>query len=281
MADILIPHPQDFDEKLKHMIAWGKAHLHVVADFDRTLTKAFVNGEKRFSLITVIENKGLLWPEFSTQSKANFDTYYPIEMDPNIILEEKKKAMIARWNAQFKLIIASWISKKIIKNIIDTESIDFRDWYEVFFDLLHKNAIPLVIISATGLWYECISYSLERVKKLFENIYIIANAFVRDDQGNATGVKEPIIHSFNKDETIVHDLPIYVKIKERKNVLLLGDSPGDVHMADGFDYEHILKIWFLNSDTPENRKLFQERFDLIILGDGSMDEVNKVLEKIV
>jgi hypothetical protein len=64
-------------------------------------------------------------------------------------------------------------------------------------------------------------------------------------------------------------------------VLLLGDSPGDVHMADGFEYENILKIWFLNTDTPENRILFQEKYDVVILNDGDMKYINKLLKKII
>jgi hypothetical protein len=62
---------------------------------------------------------------------------------------------------------------------------------------------------------------------------------------------------------------------------LLGDWLWDAHMADGFDYENIIKIWFLNNDTPENREQFQKTFDLIILDDGPMDEVNSLLAKIV
>jgi hypothetical protein len=52
-------------------------------------------------------------------------------------------------------------------------------------------------------------------------------------------------------------------------------------MADGFDYETIIKIWFLNNDTPENREKFQEAYDLIVLGDWTMEEVNEVLKKIL
>jgi len=65
---------------------------------------------------------------------------------------------------------------------------------------------------------------------------------VRDENGKAIAVREPIIHSFNKDETVVKNFPIYKDIKDRKNIILLGDGLGDAHMADGFDYENIIKI---------------------------------------
>ena len=77
---------------------------------------------------------------------------------------------------------------------------------------------------------------------LFDNIDIISNAFDWDENGEAIAAREPIIHSFNKDETVVHNFPIYEEIKDRRNVLLLGDGLGDADMANGFDYENIIKI---------------------------------------
>ncbi|MEI8090940.1 MAG: hypothetical protein WCG98_01480 [bacterium] len=43
MSDILFSNEDHLNNVIKHMIADGKEHFHVVADFDRTLTKAFVN----------------------------------------------------------------------------------------------------------------------------------------------------------------------------------------------------------------------------------------------
>lgn len=281
MSNILISNQQEFETKFQRIIAWWPQHFHVIADFDRTLTKAFVEGKENTSLVSVIQEEGYLWPDFTEQSRKNFDKYHPIEIDPTISLEEKKKAMTERWTVQFELIIASWITRDIIKKVIENEPIAFREWHEELFDILHKNNIPLVILSASGLGYESIYYVFEKIHALTDNIDIISNAFIRDENGKAIGVREPVIHSFNKDETVLKDFPIYQKIKDRKNVLLLGDSLWDVDMAKGFDYENILKIWFLNNDTPEHREKFSEVYDLIILGDGTMDEVNEILKKIV
>ncbi len=281
MSNILIPNPQKLHDTIEKISQAGKDKFHVIADFDRTLTKAFIDGKQNTSLVSVIQEQGYLWPDFTEQSRKNFDKYHPIEIDPRVSLEEKKKAMTERRNVQFDLIIKSWISRDIIKEVIEKEPIAFREGYEEFFDLLNKNAIPLVILSASGLGYESIYYVFEKIHALTDNIDIISNAFIRDENGKAIGVREPVIHSFNKDETVLKDFPIYQKIKDRKNVLLLGDSLWDVDMAKGFDYENILKIWFLNNDTPEHREKFSEVYDMIILWDGSMDEVNRILKKIV
>lgn len=108
--------------------------------------------------------------------------------------------------------------------------------------MLHDKNIPLVIFSASGLGYESIYYTFEKIHKLYDNIDIISNAFIRDEHGKAIGIREPVIHSFNKDETVLKDFPVYEEIKDRKNILLLGDSLGDVGMANGIDYDNILKI---------------------------------------
>lgn len=281
MSNILIPNQHSFNEKLQKIIAWWADKFHVIADFDRTLTKAFVDGKQNTSLVSVIQEQWYLGPDFTEQSRKNFDKYHPIEIDPKVSLEEKKKAMTERRTVQFDLIIKSWISRDIIKEVIEKEPIAFREGYEEFFDMLHKNTIPLVIMSASGLGYDSIYYCLKHENKIYENIDIISNDFVRDEHGKAIGVREPVIHSFNKDETIIKNFPIYKEIKDRKNILLLGDGLWDAKMADGFDYETIIKIWFLNNDTPENCEKFQEAYDLVILGDWTMDEVNEVLKKIL
>ena len=126
--------------------------------------------------------------------------------------------------------------------MIYQETIPFRSGYEQLFDILEQHNIPMLIFSATGLGYESIYYSLEKVGKLTDNITIISNAFIRDEQGKAIGINEPIIHTFNKDETAIHEFPIYQEISHRKNIILLGDSLGDTDMANGCAYENILKI---------------------------------------
>jgi hypothetical protein len=52
-----------------------------------------------------------------------------------------------------------------------------------------------------------------------------------------------------QSESAVHD----PKFETRKNIVLMGDSLGDLHMAEGIPNPHvILKIGFLNRNTQEN-----------------------------
>ena len=81
---------------------------------------------------------------------------------------------------------------------------------------------------------------------MYDNIHIVSNEYQWDKNGNAVEVKEPIIHSLNKNESSLKNFPFYEDIKPRKNILLLGDSLGDLDMITGFDYVSLISIGFYN-----------------------------------
>jgi len=55
MEDILIPNAEYVQNVIAKMSAQGGQFFHIVADFDRTLTKAFVDGKPRSSLESILE----------------------------------------------------------------------------------------------------------------------------------------------------------------------------------------------------------------------------------
>jgi 5'-nucleotidase len=116
---------------------------------------------------------------------------------------------------------------------------------------------------------------------LTKNIHIIANFFKFDAKGRAVDYKKPLIHLFNKNEVEIKKTPYYREIEARNNVLLLGDSLGDLGMTEGLEHDNIIRIGFLNDKINQLLVDYAREFDLIILNDGPMDPVNKLLEKIV
>ena len=56
MQEYLIINPENLEKFKKALAEQGFQSMHVVSDFDRTLTKAFVNGKKIPSLISVIRD---------------------------------------------------------------------------------------------------------------------------------------------------------------------------------------------------------------------------------
>jgi len=85
----------------------------------------------------------------------------------------------------------------------------------------------------------------------------------------------------NKDETVLKKFPFFKKIKDRKNVILLGDNLEDVGMAKGFGYENLIKIGFLNENVKENLRPYKQNFDVIILNDSPINHVNTLIREMI
>ena len=282
MENIIIKDPKKLEEIKKAISEGGADKLHVISDFDRTLTHAFVDGQRRPHLIFVLRSGGYLTPDYTEKAQGLFDKYHPIEIDPSIAMSEKKEAMQGWWKDHFDLLIRSGLNKNDIEKAVDTGKIKFRGGAQEFFDSLYSNEIPLVVLSANGLGEDAMSMFFEKNGGLHDNIHILSNSFEWDEKGGMVGFKEPIIHTMNKDETAIKNFPdIFEKVKSRTNVLLLGDNLGDVGMIDGFDHENLIKIGFLNENIEENLEQYKDNYNIVILNDPSMDYVNILLEEVI
>lgn len=264
------------NDKIKN---FNKNNFHVVADFDGTLTKAFVEGQKTHTTIAQIRQGNYLTPDYPTRAHALFDEYHPYEISSTITLDEKRDKMLEWWRKHIELMIECGMNKEVIKDIIKKKKIIGREGLGGFITLLAKNNIPLLIISA-GLG-DVIKEYLESEGIMHKNIHIISNFYNFDDNGKVTGYKSQIIHSYNKNEVAVKSHIYYEQIKERKNVILLGDSLGDLGMSEGITHEEIIKIGFLNYNIEEELNEFLKSFDVAILNDGTMEYINKLLNGII
>ena len=282
MENVLIINKEKFEELKKEFKKDGVEKLHVLADFDRTLTYALVNGKKIPSLISVLRDEKYLTPDYPEKANALYEKYHSIETDLSIPLEEKKKAMEEWWTIHFELLIKSNLNKKDIEKAVESNNIVLRDGMVEFLNTLKNNNIPLVVLSSSGLGKEAIELCLEKKRLFLENIHIISNSFEWNENGKAVSVKEPIIHTLNKDETAIKNFPeIFEKVKERKNIILLGDSIFDIDMASGFDCKNLIKIGFLNEEIESNLENYKKAFDILILNDSSVEFVNQLLKEII
>ncbi len=282
MENIVIPNHKEL-EKLKEQISeQGAERLHILADFDRTLTYAFAKGEKVPSIISILRSSGkYLGEDYAKKALALYDKYHSIETDSKIPFKEKKKAMHEWWKAHFDLIVKAGLNRSHLDEVVSSGKMRFRQGALEFFDFLHKHRIPLIIMSASGLGSDIIAALLEKEGRLYNDIYIISNSFVWDKRDIATDIKKPIIHCLNKDETILKDFHCYKAVKQRKNVLLLGDNLEDVKMIEGFDYKSLIKIGFLNENVEKNLKYYKRNYDIVILNDSSMDYINMILKEMI
>ena len=282
MKNIIYSNRENFEEILKNIKKDWADNLHVLADFDKTLTKAFVDWEKRPSLISVLRHQKILWEEYSKKAFELFDYYNPIEIDPNILIEEKKEQMTIWWEKHMNLLVNSWLSEKNIDDAINSGIIHFRNGTVDFLKNSKNKKIPVVIISANWLWADSNLLYMKQNNVDFENIEIISNKFIWDQNWIAVWYEKPVIHVFNKDETVLKNFPeIHKKIENRKNVILLWDSLWDPSMVDWFEYENLLKIWFLNEKEDELLEAYKEKYDVIITWDWDFDVINDIMKEII
>lgn len=124
-------------------------------------------------------------------------------------------------------------------------------------------------------------------------------------QGVLQAFKGPLIHSFNKRDGAVSHVAAHGELQGRPNVLLLGDSMGDLTMADGLpEHQNILTIGFLNdqvrtslcfrqqlgfwvvnqrhclSQVEARKESYVNAFDVVLVKDETMDVPNAILRYI-
>ena len=281
MENIIVPNPIEF-EKIKNQIKnSGSKNIHILADFDRTLTCAKSdNGKNISSIISILRDGNYLAKGYAQKAHALFDKYHPIEIDTTIPTKEKKEAMNEWWTSHIKLLIESGLNKKDLEKVVEAGTVRLKDGSKELFEHLNEKQIPIIIMSSSGIG-DLIPMFLEKEKVLDKNVHIITNLCNFDENGKATGVSKPIITVMNKDETAIQDHPeTYSKIKNRKNVILMGDSLGDLGMITGFEYDNLIKIGFLNDGEEQNKKEYEANFDIIITKDNDFSEINKIIKEL-
>lgn len=264
------------------MQTWWAKSLHILADFDRTLTKWFYEWKVISSIASFLYEDGTMSREYQEKGKQLFDYYYPIEIDHAVDAPTKKHAMEQWRDEHLKLMVQYKLSRDNIDHVASHKELQLRDRTLEFFNILATNKIPTIIMSASGIGYDSIGLFLEKQWIVQTYIDVLSNVFIRDDNGYAIGRKWPVIHSMNKSETSIHAFPdVYAKISNRKNVILLWDSLHDVEMIDGFDYTTCIKIWFCNDSKKEVQDLFIQAYDVVIFDDGDMSYPIEVLNQIL
>ena len=254
----------------------GPDNLLVVSDFDRTLTKAFVDG-KATSLISVLAREKLMDEDYIQRAKAAYDFYRPIEIDETLSVEYRSQKMGEWWELMFSLLIEKKLSKELMRIAMGKSQAWLRDGVDKFLVTLHELNIPLLIFSGNALGRHSIEFFLEQGGYPAENVHIISNEFIWDSQGVAVDYQRPVVHVFNKDFSLVKNELFFEQIKNRPNVIALGDHLRDLDMIKNGDFHKTHSIGFLNENVDELRPIYSQKFNQLVEGDGSFDLVNQIL----
>ncbi|XXG74054.1 hypothetical protein AAC387_Pa07g2873 [Persea americana] len=258
----------------------GPSKLQVIADFDSTLTKYWINGLRGNSSHGLLKQRN---PVYDIKRKELHDYYQPLEFSPTVPIEEKTRLMEEWWGKTHALLIEGGLTYDSIKRSVANAVIAFREGVAELFEFLEEREVPVLIFSA-GLADIIEEVFRQKLHRPFKNVKIVSNRMMFDDGGNLVAFKGKTIHVLNKNEHAldmaapVHDQyggidepsEDNAAIKKRTNVLLMGDHLGDLRMSDGLNYDNRIAVGFLNDNIENSLKSYRESFDIVYLNDASM-----------
>jgi len=262
----------NFEEKIEALKAGGLDKLHVICDFDRTMT-TFAKGGSSFS---PVRRLGFMPEEYGEQALALFANYHPMELDNKIPHEEKEQLMHEWWEAQLLLMMNHGLKKQHLEQVNGSNIVKLREGIIEFMNDLAARGIPLLVLSAG--FGDVIEIVLKEAGVYTDNVHVVSNFLEYDEDGKAVAYRAPIVHGMNKCE---QELGPYEKdVVDRPNVILVGDMVGDGNMADGLVHDTVLKIAFHNGDDEGQAKDLEEVFDHVIKDDESWEGVNEVWRRL-
>lgn len=299
--NILIRDPTTVSAKLRKMVFGGAGKTVVISDFDYTLSR-FANeqGERLSTTHGVFDDNVMrLKPELGQKFIDLKNKYYPIEFCPKMSMEEKIPHMEKWWGSSHRLIINERFSKATIEDFVRQSRIVFKDGAEDFIQSLDAHNIPLVIFSA-GIG-NIIEYFLQqKLGAIPRNTHFISNMILFDEDEKACAFSEPLIHTFCKNSSVIQkETSFFHEIAGRVNVILLGDSMGDIHMDVGVERDGpTLKVGYYNGsvsitdnseyvssshfqlDDTAAVQHYEEVYDIVLVHDPTLNVAQKIVDVI-
>lgn len=268
------------EEILCGLIKGGAAKLQIITDFDMTLSKFSHEGRRCPTCHNVIDNCKLVSDECREKLLQLKQKYYAIEIDPHLTIEQKCPYMVEWYTKSHSLLVEQAIPKDKLREIVAESDIMLKEGYEIFFDKLHQHSIPVFIFSA-GIG-DVLEEVIRQAGVYHSNVKVVSNFMDFDDTGVLKGFKGELIHVFNKHDGALKNTEYFTQLKDNSNIILLGDSQGDLRMADGVaNVEYVLKIGYLNDRVDELLDKYMDSYDIVLVKDESLKVANSILQKIL
>ncbi|KAG8442737.1 hypothetical protein GDO86_011513 [Hymenochirus boettgeri] len=275
-----IKDPARVEQIISGLIKGGASKLQVITDFDMTLSKFSHNGKRCPTCHNIIDNCKLITDESRRKLFQLKEKYYAIEIDPNLTIKEKIPYMVEWYTQSHTLLIDQRLQKEKLSEAVRESDVMLKNGYEAFFRKLNECNVPVFIFSA-GLG-DILEEVIRQAAVYYSNIKVISNFMDFDENGIITGFKGELIHVYNKHNGALKNTEYFSLQKNNSNIILLGDSLGDLTMADGVpNVENILKIGFLNDKVEELIEKYMDSYDIVLIKDDTLDVANSIIEKIL
>ncbi|XP_052838361.1 7-methylguanosine phosphate-specific 5'-nucleotidase [Drosophila gunungcola] len=262
--------PAKVERIINEFIMGGPERMQVVSDFDYTITKQRTeDGGAVPSSFGIFNACQSLPKNFKEETDKLYHKYRPIEIDPHMPIAEKVQYMIEWWTKSGELTSGFAFDQSEIDQIASKYKHALRDRTHEFFADLQRLGIPTLVFSA-GLGNSVVSV-LRQANVLHPNVKVVSN-FLQFKDGLLDGFQQPMIHTFNKNETVLDGNDYYDLVHTRDHIIVMGDSIGDADMASGVPASsHIMKIGFLFDHVEANMDKYMDTFDIVLVDDQTMD----------
>lgn len=112
---------------------------------------------------------------------------------------------------------------------------------------------------------------------------MVSNFLKYSDNGTIEGFQSEMIHVFNKNEQALEGTPFYDLVRDRDNIIVMGDSLGDAGMASGVPQTNaVLKIGYVyDQNEASSIPAYKETFDIVLNDDQTMEVVHAILKRVL
>lgn len=255
-------------KKLKFLLNSGRKRLHLVLDFDRTLTKS---PNKLGENVTTWEILRTHLPkEAQKEYQGFYERYRPLEIKNKLTIADA----ITWWESIVNLYKENKLNLSDIKSDVE-KRMSIKPCVKELFKACKSKGIPTTILSAgirdiIELW--CQHFEINPTIILSTRLFFNSKGYIKGWD------KKSLIHILNKKEKGHRQIS---KIKKlRSNTILIGDSLDDAAMVDGA--RNVLRIILDDpriDDRARNKQFYDNifrKFDLIIK-DNTLCPVVKII----
>jgi HAD superfamily hydrolase (TIGR01544 family) len=193
--------------------------------------------------------------------------YYPLEIDQSISFDQKFQLMEDWHHASNTVLTTPPFHSSRILEAVERGNLVLRNGIEELLSFAHQQRVPVTIVSGgVGNVIESCLAGLTGA----EDVEVLSNYVEFDSEDMAIGFKPPIMHSLSKSSALTTK-------QLKKNIVLLGDMPHDLHVVAHHDQAHVLSVGFYNDETVLDLPTYSSLYDVLVMGDGNLQAVELIL----
>ncbi|XP_026326959.1 7-methylguanosine phosphate-specific 5'-nucleotidase [Hyposmocoma kahamanoa] len=280
-SNVHIKNEKELIQKVNKIINDGNKKLQIVTDFDHTLTRHTMDdGSMVLTSFGMFRECPSIPQEYKDEDVRLWAQYKPIEDDPNMTIKEKTQHMIEWYIASNNMLKDVVFPRNELTDVGKTMVDCFRKGVKDMITWSETQQVPVLVFSA-GLG-ESVLAAMKAANFLLPHVKVVSNFLDTDSHDKITGIKGEVIHCYNKNETVIKHTEYYEMVKDRNNVILMGDNLGDAGMAEGMEHcDVVIKVGFLGDNVEGNLNNYLNTFDIVLVREPSVDVVNAILKLVL